>query len=77
MERLNPPFLLTFEMFNFNVQNCLIDSGVSTNVMPWSVCKKLNVQLEKIDAKIIQLDRSQVPTVGELNNVIIWLSYDS
>jgi len=45
--------------------------------MPWSVCKKLNIQPEKIDAKITQLDRSQVPTVGELNNVIIRLSFDS
>ena len=72
-----PPFLLTFEMFNFNVHNYLVDSGTSTNVMPWSVCKKLNVQPEKTDAKIIQLDRSQVPAIRELNNVIIQLSSDA
>ena len=45
--------------------------------MPLSVCKKLNIRPEKTDAKIIQLDRSQVPAVGELKNVIIRLSSDS
>jgi hypothetical protein len=32
------PFLLTFEIFNRNVHNCMVDSGASSNVMPWSVC---------------------------------------
>ena len=36
------PFLLTFEIFNHNVHNCLVDSGASINVMPISVCKKIN-----------------------------------
>jgi hypothetical protein len=29
-----PPFLLTFEIFNRNVHNCMVDSGASSNVMP-------------------------------------------
>ena len=33
-----PPFLLTFEIFNRNVHNCMVDSGASSNVMPLSVC---------------------------------------
>jgi predicted aspartyl protease len=39
-----PHFLLTFEIFNRNVHNCLVDSGASSNVMPYSVCKMLNAQ---------------------------------
>ena len=39
-----PPFLLTFEIFNWNVHNCLVDFGASSNVMPYSVCKKLNAE---------------------------------
>ena len=39
-----PPFLLTFEIFNHNVHTCLVDSGASVNVMPLSVCKKINGQ---------------------------------
>ena len=39
-----PPFLLTFEIFNRNVHNCLVDLGASLNVISYSVCKKLNAQ---------------------------------
>ena len=41
-----PPFLLTFGIFNRNIHNCMTDSGASSNVMPLSVCKKLNATWE-------------------------------
>ena len=50
---LYPPFLLTFENFNYNVHNCLVDSGASVNIMPLSVAKKINAKWDKIDAQII------------------------
>ena len=37
-----PQFLPTFEIFNHNVHNYLVDSGASVNVMPLSVYKKIN-----------------------------------
>ena len=37
-----PPLLLTLEILNHNVHNCLVESGSSVNVMPLSVCKKIN-----------------------------------
>ena len=48
-----PPFLLTFNIFNKNVHNCLVDSKDSSNVMPYSVCKKLNAQPKIFKTKII------------------------
>ena len=39
-KRKHPPFLLTFEIFNHNVHNFLVDSGASVNVMPMSVRKR-------------------------------------
>ena len=39
-----PYFLLTFEIFNQNVHNCMIDSRASLNIMPYSVCKKMNAK---------------------------------
>ena len=39
-----PPFLLTFDIFNQNVHNYLVDSGDSSNVMPYSIYKNLNAQ---------------------------------
>jgi hypothetical protein len=49
-----PPFLLTFEIFNRNVHNCLVDLGMSSNVMPWFVCQKINAEVEPSTLKIIQ-----------------------
>jgi hypothetical protein len=39
-----PPFLLTFEIFNSNVHNCIFDLGASSNVIPFKVCEKLNAK---------------------------------
>jgi hypothetical protein len=69
-----PPFLLTFEIFNRNVHNCMVDLGASSNVMPWSVCQKINAKVEPSSLKIIQLDRTDVKVMGELKNVLIRLS---
>ena len=55
-----PPFLLTFEIFNRNVHNFMVDSGASSNVIPYLVCMKLNAQPKNCKTKIIHLDRSHV-----------------
>jgi hypothetical protein len=69
-----PPFLLTFEIFNRNVHNCMVDSGASSKVMPLSVFQKINVEVKPSDLKIIQLDQTNVKVIGELKNVLIRLS---
>jgi len=66
-----PPFLLTFEVFDRNLHNCLVDLGTSSNVMPLSIWKKLNVVPLKSDKHVIQLDRTQVKVMRELKYVII------
>ena len=59
------PFLLTFVIFNRNVHNCMIDSGGSSNVTPYSVYKKLNAKPTPCEIQINQLDRS---------SWLIWIS---
>jgi hypothetical protein len=66
-----PPFLLTFKFFNKNLHNCLVDSGASSNVMPLSICKTLNVVPLKSDKHVIQLDKTEVKVIGEPNDVMI------
>jgi hypothetical protein len=66
-----PPFLLTFEVFNINLHNFLVDSGAYSNVMPLSICKKLNATPLKSDKHVIQLDKTQVNVIGELKYVMI------
>jgi hypothetical protein len=69
-----PPFLLTFEIYNRNLHNCLVDSGASSNIMPLSVCKKMNATPTKSDTHIIQLYRTEVKVIGELKDVMIQIS---
>ena len=69
-----PPFLLTFEIFNKNLHNYLVDSRASSNILPRTVCAKFNVQPQKSVVRIVQLDQSQVEFVGELNQATIKLS---
>ena len=66
-----PPFLLSFENFNQNIHNFLVDSGASSNVMPFSLCKKLNETLLKISIHIIQLEKTELRVQGELKDVLI------
>lgn len=61
---LCPPFLLTFQVFNFNVHNFLFDYGASVNVMPLFVAKKINAQWNKTYAQVIQLDRTHVLAIS-------------
>jgi hypothetical protein len=66
-----PPFLLIFEVFNRNLHNCLVDSGTSSNVIPLSICKKLNVVPLKSDKHVIKIDKTQVKIIGEIKDVMI------
>ena len=52
----------------------MIDSGASKNVMPYSVCKKLNAVPVPCDTRIVQLDRSNVKVIGKLNEVLVRLA---
>jgi len=56
------------------LRNCLVDSGASSNILPQSICAKLNVQPQKSTVRIVQLDRSQVEVISKLNQVTIRLS---
>jgi hypothetical protein len=66
-----PPFLLTFEVFNKNLHNYLVDSGASSDVMPVVVCNKLGIVPLKSDKHVIQLEQTQVKVMGELKEVMI------
>jgi hypothetical protein len=69
-----PPFLLTFEIFNRNVHNCMVDSIASSNVIPLSVFQKINAKVQPSSLKIIHLDWTNVKVIGELKNVMVRLS---
>lgn len=72
-----PPFLLIFYFFNKNVHNCLVDFGASSNVMPYAVCLKWNIAPHKFGLYIVQLNRTKVKNLGEMDYVLIRLSSNS
>ena len=49
----------------------MVDLGESSNVIPLSICKKLNAIPLKSDKHVIQIDRTQVKFMGELKDVMI------
>ena len=69
-----PPFLLTLEMLDHKVHNCLVDSGSSVNVMTLEVCKKISGKPKPTTWDVTQLDKTSVKVVGEMENVLIRLS---
>ena len=54
----------------------MVDSSASSNLMPLSVCQKINAKVQPSSLKIIQLDRTNVKVIGELKNVLVRLCSD-
>jgi hypothetical protein len=52
----------------------MVESDASSNVMPLSICHKINAKVKPSDIKIIQLDRTNFKVIIELKNVLIRLS---
>ena len=71
-----PAFLLTFEIFNYNMHNCLVDCGASVNFMPLLVCKHINGQPKMTTRQVVKLDRTTIKMIGEMEDVLIHLSAD-
>ena len=69
----HPPFLLTFEIFNHNVHNYLVESGASVNAMPISICKRINGHPKPSTWRVVQLDRTYVKVMGEMEDVLVRL----
>ena len=71
-----PIFKMFHEFFNNNVHNCMVASGTSSNVIPFSVCQKLNVDPKKSN-KNCTTRPLQSQGLGEMRNVLIRLSINS
>ena len=46
----------------------------SSNVIPLSICQKINTEVQPSNLKIIQLDRTNVKIISELKDVLVRLS---
>lgn len=66
-----------FEAFNINANNCVVESRESSNAIPYSLCKKLNAKPYKCFTQIVQLDKSNVKVLWEINDVLRRLASNS
>ena len=63
------PFLLLVRIFGKLLHNCLIDSGALSNVMPLTICRNLGITPLGSNRRVTQLDKMEVPVVGELHKI--------
>lgn len=68
-----PLFLLSLKIFDKNFYNCLIDSGASCNMIPFSICQKLGMNPEVTNRVMIQLNKTKVRVIGVLKDTCIQL----
>lgn len=64
-----PPFYLTLIIGQHLVHNCMIDSGVSSSIMPKKIVDKLGLTYEPLSEGVVQLDGPAVNTVGVIKNL--------
>lgn len=55
-----PPFLFSFEIFNYNFHSCLVDLGTIAKVMLLSIAKRINAKWSKTSAQILTLNQKSV-----------------
>jgi hypothetical protein len=60
----NPPFYLSLGMNNLILQNCMLDSGASTNVMSLKVMKQLGLKTTRPYGNVFGIDSKKVKVYG-------------
>lgn len=69
-----PPCLITLRLVGKNLQNCMMDSDASANIMPYEVCKALNLLVAESPDGITQLDNTPVKVVWMIQNLRIHIA---
>lgn len=56
------------------MNNCIIDSGASDNIMPSIVAKALGLSLTKTFGKYYSMDSKQIPLLGQIKDAQVVLA---
>ena len=68
-----PPLYISLLLHEFNLHNCIMDSGASNNLMPLSVMKELNLQITKPYRDLYSFDSKRVKCVGLIKDLVVYL----
>jgi hypothetical protein len=69
----NPPFYLSLGMDNLVLQNCMLDSGASTNVMSLKVMKQLGLKTTRPYGNVCGIDSKKVKVYGLIEDAEFYL----
>jgi hypothetical protein len=71
-----PPFYISIENHDVALHNCLVDIGVTNNIMPLAVMEALGMNCTKYyktSESIYAVYSKQVPTYGEIKAFYAWI----
>ena len=68
------PFYISLYINGCKLSNCIIDSGASDNVMPYSMAKALGLNLTKMHWRFYTMDSKQVPLLGQIKDAQVALA---
>jgi hypothetical protein len=69
----NPPFYLSLGMNGLRLNNCMLDSGASTNVMSLKVMEQLGLKMTRPYGNVCGIDSKRVKVYGLCENVEVFL----
>jgi hypothetical protein len=68
------PIGVSLQVNNLLLQNCLLDSGASNNVMPLKTMQQLVLKVTRPYQNICAMDRREVEVLGVIKNLVVRLN---
>jgi hypothetical protein len=69
----HPPFFMTLIMNNKNLNNCMLDTGVSANMMSLKVMQQLGLKVTRPYRNVCGFESKSIPIYGVFENVEVCL----
>ena len=70
----SPPFYISLNVHDKILHNCLIESGVSHNVMPKVVMEELGLEINKPYQELYSFDSKKVKCLGLIKGMVVSLA---
>jgi hypothetical protein len=67
-------FYITLTLFDHLLHNCMLDSGVSHNVMPKAIMEKLGLEITRPYGDLYSFDSRKVKCIGMIKDLVVNLA---
>jgi len=69
----HPPFFMTLIMNNKSLNNCMLDSGISANMMSLKVMQQVGLKVTRTYKNVCGFESKSIPAHGVIENVKVFL----